>query len=240
MATGQPVDAVTVADELRRNGLLDEIGGAPILLELQNATPAISNASRYAKIVQDTAMLRRLIGVASEIAEIALPRTRRRHQGARRGRDQGLRDRRGPDHRLDPLAQRPAAAGDGQAAGDVRARRHHHRHGHRAFTTSTRSSPACSRSTLNIIGARPAMGKTSLGLGIAANVAQTSAQAGADLLAGDGPHRADPTHPCRARPRSTRRSCAPAGWSRPTGPRSARRSTASTCRCTSTTTRGSR
>src|SRR3954451_25266573 len=66
MAIGQPVDAVTVADELRRNGLLDEIGGAQTLLELQNATPAISNASRYAKIVQDTAMLRKLIGVASE------------------------------------------------------------------------------------------------------------------------------------------------------------------------------
>ena len=70
MANGQPVDAVTVADELRRNGLLDEIGGPQTLLELQNATPAISNASRYAKIVQDTAMLRKLIGVASEIAEI--------------------------------------------------------------------------------------------------------------------------------------------------------------------------
>ena len=68
---GQPVDAVTVADELRRNGLLDEIGGAETLLELQNATPAISNAGRYAKIVQDTAMLRKLIGVASDIAEIA-------------------------------------------------------------------------------------------------------------------------------------------------------------------------
>jgi replicative DNA helicase len=71
MSTGQPVDIVTVADELRRNGLLDEIGGAQFLLDLQNATPAISNASRYAKIVQDTAVLRRMISVASEIAELA-------------------------------------------------------------------------------------------------------------------------------------------------------------------------
>ncbi len=71
MASGQPVDIVTVADELRRNGLLDEIGGAQALFELQNATPAISNASRYAKIVQDTALLRRLISVAGEITEIA-------------------------------------------------------------------------------------------------------------------------------------------------------------------------
>jgi replicative DNA helicase len=69
MTAGQPIDAVTVADELRRAGLLDEIGGLDMLLELQNATPAISNVGRYAKIVQDTAALRRLIGVASEIAE---------------------------------------------------------------------------------------------------------------------------------------------------------------------------
>ena len=71
MATGQPVDVVTVADELRRNGLLEEIGGSTFLMELQNATPAISNAGRYAKIVQDTAVLRRMISVASEIAELA-------------------------------------------------------------------------------------------------------------------------------------------------------------------------
>jgi replicative DNA helicase len=68
---GQPVDPITVGDELRRVGLLEEIGGSAMLLELQNATPAISNAARYAKIVQDTAMLRRLIGVASQIAELA-------------------------------------------------------------------------------------------------------------------------------------------------------------------------
>jgi replicative DNA helicase len=68
---GGPVDPVTVADELRRVGLLDEIGGLDFLLQLQNSTPVIGNASRYAKIVIDTAALRRLIGVASEIAEIA-------------------------------------------------------------------------------------------------------------------------------------------------------------------------
>jgi replicative DNA helicase len=71
MASGHAVDIVTVADELRRNGLIEEIGGSQALLELQNATPAISNAGRYAKIVQDTAVLRRLISVAGEITELA-------------------------------------------------------------------------------------------------------------------------------------------------------------------------
>lgn len=71
LAGGQPVDAVTVADELRKAGLLDDIGGMDFLLRLQNTTPVIGNVHRYAKIVNDTAALRRLIGVASEIAEIA-------------------------------------------------------------------------------------------------------------------------------------------------------------------------
>jgi DnaB-like helicase N terminal domain len=70
LATGQPVDPITVAEELRRSGILDDIGGTSLLLELTAATPAISNATRYARIVQDTALLRRLISVAGEIAEL--------------------------------------------------------------------------------------------------------------------------------------------------------------------------
>jgi replicative DNA helicase len=68
---GQPVDAVTVAEELQRAGLLDEIGGPALLLDLQANTPAISNAGHYAKIVEEHAMLRRLITVSNEIAETA-------------------------------------------------------------------------------------------------------------------------------------------------------------------------
>lgn len=69
-AQGEPVDPVTVADELRRADLLDQLGGPSILLSLQANTPATSNASRYAHIVEDHALLRRLIGVAGEIAEM--------------------------------------------------------------------------------------------------------------------------------------------------------------------------
>ena len=47
MANGQPVDVVTVSDELRRNGLLEECGGAAALLELQNNTPSVANSGRY-------------------------------------------------------------------------------------------------------------------------------------------------------------------------------------------------
>jgi replicative DNA helicase len=70
-SAGAPADTITVAEELRRNGLLEQVGGTERLHELQNATPAISNAAHYAKIVQETAILRRLIHVASDIAEMA-------------------------------------------------------------------------------------------------------------------------------------------------------------------------
>ncbi len=67
---GEPADPVTVADELRRAGLLEAIGGPATLVSLQAGTPATSNASSYAKIVEEHALLRRLIAVAGEIAEL--------------------------------------------------------------------------------------------------------------------------------------------------------------------------
>ena len=66
-----PVDVVTVSDELRRHGLLDEIGGIERLNDLQNATPSVSGAEHYARIVMDTALLRRLIHTAGEITDLA-------------------------------------------------------------------------------------------------------------------------------------------------------------------------
>ncbi|MHB1598027.1 MAG: replicative DNA helicase [Acidimicrobiales bacterium] len=67
---GEPADAVTVAEELRRSGVLEDMGGSAMLIALQANTPAISSAARYARIVEENALLRRLIGVAQEIAEI--------------------------------------------------------------------------------------------------------------------------------------------------------------------------
>jgi replicative DNA helicase len=69
-AAGQPVDPVTVADELRRNGLLETVGGHQVLVDVMASTPATTNAAGYARIVEEHALLRRLIGIAGEIAEI--------------------------------------------------------------------------------------------------------------------------------------------------------------------------
>ncbi|MSO17625.1 MAG: replicative DNA helicase [Actinobacteria bacterium] len=69
-ALGEPVDPVTVAEELRRVDLIDALGGRATLLRLQAQTPASANAVHYAKIVNELALLRRLIAVAGDIAEM--------------------------------------------------------------------------------------------------------------------------------------------------------------------------
>lgn len=68
---GEPVDTVTVAAELQRTELLDAVGGAGALVEMQASTPVAGNAEHYAEIVAKNATLRRLIGAAGEVAELA-------------------------------------------------------------------------------------------------------------------------------------------------------------------------
>jgi replicative DNA helicase len=67
---GEPVDPITVSEELRRADLLDAMGGKNALLRIQALTPASANAAHYAKIVGELALLRRLISVAGDIAEM--------------------------------------------------------------------------------------------------------------------------------------------------------------------------
>jgi replicative DNA helicase len=67
---GEPVDPITVSEELRRADLLDAMGGKNALLRIQALTPASANAAHYAKIVGELALLRRLIAVAGDIAEM--------------------------------------------------------------------------------------------------------------------------------------------------------------------------
>ncbi|MEA3216414.1 MAG: replicative helicase [Acidimicrobiia bacterium] len=68
--SGEPVDPITVSDELARDGLLEIVGGPGALVALQANAPAISNAARYARIIEELALLRKMIAVAGEIAEL--------------------------------------------------------------------------------------------------------------------------------------------------------------------------
>lgn len=66
---GEPADAVTVASELDRRGLLRRIGGAPYLHTLISTVPTAANAGFYAAIVADKAMLRRLVEAGTRVVQ---------------------------------------------------------------------------------------------------------------------------------------------------------------------------
>ncbi len=67
----QPLDAVTVAEKLRSQGLLDKAGDVTYLAELAESTPGASNVLAYAKIVRERSVMRQLIGAANKIADAA-------------------------------------------------------------------------------------------------------------------------------------------------------------------------
>ena len=70
----EPVGFATVQAELLAHDELDAIGGSQFLVGLMQNVPTVAHASSYAAIVERTALLRRLIGVANEIARLALTR----------------------------------------------------------------------------------------------------------------------------------------------------------------------
>ncbi len=67
----EAVDVVTLADRLRASGELEKIGGVAELARLANFVPTAANVEYYAKIVAEKALVRRLIGAATEVASLA-------------------------------------------------------------------------------------------------------------------------------------------------------------------------
>ncbi len=170
---GEPVDPVTVAEELRRADLLDAMGGKSALLRIQALTPASANAAHYAKIVNELALLRRLIGVAGDIAEMGYDLTddvtetldraealvfevaERRVTDSMIGISEALQET------LDQLEAMYGTSGEvtGVPTG---------------FTDLDDLLLGLQPSNLVVLAARPGCGKTSFALGAAANVAMAA------------------------------------------------------------------
>lgn len=69
-AAGEPVDTVTVTEWLARHDRLDEVGGPAGVHELTVAVPTAANASYYARIVREKALLRRLIDAGTAVVKL--------------------------------------------------------------------------------------------------------------------------------------------------------------------------
>ena len=73
-AQGEPVDVLTIADKLDKTGKLAEVGGADKIREIAALTPAASNVAHYARIVHEMATLRGLIRAGNTIARLGFDR----------------------------------------------------------------------------------------------------------------------------------------------------------------------
>lgn len=174
-AEGEPADPVTVAEALRRASLLEAIGGPSILVSLQSNTPAISNAARYAQIVEEHALLRRLIGVAHEIAEVgySLPDDVAAAVDRCEAMVFGIGERRSTDS-VATLRELLAESLDhlerlfdrGEAITGVPT----------GFNDLDEHLAGLQPSNLVVVGARPSMGKTAFALGIASHAAMAGIQ----------------------------------------------------------------
>jgi replicative DNA helicase len=167
---GEPVDPVTVAEELRRSSQLEQLGGRQTLVRIQASTPASANASHYAQIVGELSMLRRLIETAGGIqemayaAEDAVDDTLDRAEAAifevaeRRVADTLMPLYPALEETMNQLEALYGHQGDivGTATG---------------FRDLDALLLGMQPSTLTIIAARPGQGKTSLALGMAQHVA---------------------------------------------------------------------
>jgi replicative DNA helicase len=71
---GEPVDAITLTDELEERGELERVGGTARIAELAALVPSTSNVEHYARIVKETATLRALIRVGQEISRLGQER----------------------------------------------------------------------------------------------------------------------------------------------------------------------
>src|SRR5256714_5991055 len=171
---GEGVDPVTVADELARAGVLESVGGLSALLSLQVNTPATSNAGRYARIVEEHALLRRLIGVAGEIAELgyAVPDDVEAAVDRAETLVFEVAQRRVTDS-LAPLHDLLNQALD--RLGELYERNEAITGVPTGYHDLAEQLAGLQKSNLVIVGARPALGKTSFALGAAAHAAMEAA-----------------------------------------------------------------
>src|SRR3984957_1850187 len=169
MERGEAIDAGTVTDELKRSGVLEQVGDPSIFISLQANTPSIANARHYAQIVEEHALLRKLIGVAGDIADIgySVPEFVKAAVAVA----EKIVFIVGQRHTVDTMRPLQVLLGEGLDRIEELGKRGSEITG---VATGDHELDKILRglqpSTLNIVGARPGMGKTSFALGVLANV----------------------------------------------------------------------
>ena len=172
---GRPADVVTVHESIASVGKSDEVGGLGYLNALAHNTPSAANIRRYAEIVRERSMLRKLVSVADEIAATAFNPMGKE---ARQLLDEA-------ESKVFKIAQEGAKATAGfreiqPLLSEVveRIDELYHREGDSdvtgvptGFTDLDKMTSGFQGGDLVIVAGRPSMGKTSLAMNIAEHVA---------------------------------------------------------------------
>ena len=166
----EPVDVLSLSNRLKEAGQLESVGGTSYLAGLVNSVPTASNVLHYAKIVRHKKILRDLLSASQDIArlgwqenqdiELVLDEAEKRiFSIAERSLKQDFMPIRSAledaFERIDKLHK-----GDGALRGVPT-----------GFTDLDHYLAGLQKSDLVILAARPSLGKTSLALNIASNVA---------------------------------------------------------------------
>ncbi|MCL2682963.1 MAG: replicative DNA helicase [Bacteroidales bacterium] len=169
---GQPIDILTVTNKLRELGKLDEVGGAYYISQLTNRVASTANTEYYARIVSQNYIKRELIRISADITKNAYDET----VDVLDMLDEAEKD-------LLTIGEKSFQSGYSdmstlvrKAIDEVKSARSHE-DGISAnavpsgFTSLDRITNGFQKSTLVILAARPAMGKTAFALSIARNIA---------------------------------------------------------------------
>ena len=167
----RPIDGLTVADELRKAGLYDENTTRDYLAQLMEITPTSANVREYAAIVRDKALLREIASAAGEITSMVqegvgeardiLEASEQKIYAIRRG--QGAQA-------LVPLRQVLPDVLD--RLGEMYESENHLPGLSTGLSALDRKITGLNNSDLILLAARPGMGKTSMALNLALNVAK--------------------------------------------------------------------
>ena len=169
----KPADVITVFEHLQSQGKAEEIGGLAYLNSLAQYVPSASNIRRYAEIVRDRSILRKLVSASDEIATYAFnPKGRAVSQIVDESEqkifnigEQGKRNKQGfqaMDTLVVNLLDRVQEMADNP--NDVTGVR-------TGFIDFDRMTAGLQAGDLIVLAARPSMGKTALAINIAENVA---------------------------------------------------------------------
>src|SRR3989338_5583659 len=173
----EPIDILSVVARLKEMNKLDEVGGQPYLAELVNSVPTASNVAYYAKIIQRKRILRDLITASYDIAQL----------GYREDEDVNvLLDE--AERKIFSISEKslnqsflPVKSSLEEAF--ERIDRLHRQEGQTmgvptGFLDLDNKLSGLQKSDLIILAARPGLGKTSLALDIARNVANCNIPVG--------------------------------------------------------------